>query len=236
VTVPADNSFISYGFEFNLSSTATEIAEIGFWASVDAETPADSAAWDTFLQALATFAVDQWHTSMPQDHFCADLSLSHVKAVHYDSAGHTLNEKQATPSSSWAGTGGAALPWQIAQVIGLYSYTPGTFISNARQRRGRVYLPGLSSALMAASGGTGGSGLLDVTKAEAMRDGVNDLLNAIYAHFVGGSNVWTPCVFSRVGSHLWPITDLTTDVKADTQRRRTNKLDVARLSVEAEWI
>lgn len=233
---PADNVLLRLNFEMDLGTTPTEIAEVGFWGGLSGVVPTTNPAWDTLLDALAQGAADAWVAHMPAGNFSPELKLTSCTAVHYDATGHTQNERQKVPGTAWAGTAGPALPWQIAQVVGLYSYTPGTFIANSKQRRGRVYLPGLGVNMMAASGETAGEGLFDQTKAVANRAAVGAILSDVRALTNGDPGIWVPSVFSRVGSHLWPITDVVTDVKPDTQRRRVNRLDLPRLSAAAPWI
>jgi hypothetical protein len=236
VAFPSDNVLLRLNFEMDLGTTPTEIAEVGFWGGLSGTAPTTNAQWDTLLDALSQEMANAWSTEMPEGNFSPELKLTSCTGVHFDATGKTQNEQQNTPATAWAGTAGPALPWQIAQVVGLYSYTPGTFIANSKQRRGRVYLPGLGVNMMSSSGETAGEGLFDGTKAAANRTAVGAILEDVRALNNGDPGIWVPSVFSRVGSHLWPITDLTTDIKPDTQRRRANRLDVPRLSQAAPWI
>lgn len=226
MTVPSDNVYIALQFTYAGGAPTGELAQIGFWGSTGEEIPSGDAAWNDYLTDLAGAAAAQWGDSFDDTLFAADLRFGTVKAVHYNTDGSTANEQVAVHSPAWAGAGGNALPWTVSQVVGLYSYTPGTFIPQARRRRGRVYLPGLSIGMMASAG----VGLYDVDKATTQMSSVNDYLTTLHAGTYGDSSGFVPCVFSRMASHLYPITDLTTDVKPDTQRRRLRQIDVTRLT------
>lgn len=230
MTTPSDNVLTIWNFTVELGTVPTEIAQLGVWASPGDGFPTTSADWDTYLADLAQAAADAWSSDMPDGNFTAELLLKNAKTIHYDASGNTANEGQASPSSAWAGTGGASLPWQISQVVGLYSYTPGSFIPHARQRRGRVYLPALSTGMMAASGDTAGTGLFDQTKAVANRDGLKATLHSVASTMSTPGRGFIPMVYSRVAAHLYAVTDVVTDVKADIQRRRADKLVMPRLS------
>lgn len=227
MATPSDNVFLLWSFEMDLDTTPTEIAQTGVWASPGDGFPVSSADWNTYLSDLAAAAADAWQANMAAGNFAAELKLKYAKAIHYDAAGHTANEGQHGPGTGWAGTGGAALPWQCAQVVGLYSYTPGSFIPQARRRRGRCYLPGLSTTMMASDG----LGLMDSTKAVANRNNFKATLHAIATAMATPGRGFIPMVYSRMDAHLYAVTDLTTDVKVDTQRRRANRLTAPRLSV-----
>lgn len=77
---------------------------------------------------------------------------------------------------------------------------------------------------------SGGTGLFNQTKCTDNRDAVKTTLHAIATTMSTPGRGFIPMVYSRVAAHLYALTDLTTDVKADTQRRRADKLTVSRLS------
>jgi hypothetical protein len=216
---------LTFEFTQRLGTADTEIAQIGLWASVGEDIPVGS-DWDPLLADLASFATGAWVAAFDGSTFSSELRFGTVKATHFAVDGKIANEQSHLRTPTWVGSGGNALPWQIAQVIGLYTYTPGTFVSHAGRRRGRVYLPGLATVMLA----TDGSGTFDVTKATANMTSMKALLKALHDHIVGAHTAFIPMVFSRAASTLYGITDLTTDAKPDTQRRRINRLDMARLT------
>lgn len=226
MTVPSDNVYLAMQFNYSSSAPTGEMAQIGFWGSTGEDIPSGDAAWDAYLADLAGAAAAQWGDSYDDANFASDLRFGTVKAVHYNTNGTTANEQVAVHTPQWAGSGGDALPWTVSQVVGLYSYTPGLFIPQARRRRGRVYLPGLAVGMMASAG----FGLFDTTKATANMSSTNDFLTQLHAGTYGDSSGFVPMVFSRMASHLYAVTDLTTDVKPDTQRRRLRQVDVPRLT------
>lgn len=226
MATPSDNTLTIWNFQMDLDTTPTEIAQLGVWSSPGDGFPTSDADWDTYLDNLSQAAADAWQSEMDAENFAAELSLKNCKSIHYDASGATANEGQNAPATPWAGTGGAALPWQCAQVVSLYSYTPGSFIPFARRRRGRVYLPGLATAMMASDG----LGLLNSTKATGNRDDFKATLHAVATTMSTPGRGFIPMVYSRVAAHLYAVTDLATDVKVDTQRRRADKLTAARLS------
>jgi hypothetical protein len=218
---PADMVYVRW--RFNLADDASvnvEQADIGVYGALDF-TPADSAAWDTVLAAIAAGARSAWSTSMAKTNYTFALSLDTVAATRQGTDGKTLNEQvDASAGGSWIGSGsGSALPWENSLVIGLYAYQRGTFVTQAKSKRGRVYLPGLDSSLLAGTK----SGLVSNTKAAAMRDQFGLVLSAT-RDSPGSTHHWVPEVLSKTYNFTHQITWLSVDNKVDTQRRRAKNL------------
>jgi hypothetical protein len=154
-----------------------------------------------------------WLGNVHPDFFSAAVELEQTIAGHYDASEHVLNEQShVSASGDWVGTDAHSLPWQTTMCVNIYSYTPGTFIPNNRRRRGRVYLPPM-----------GTDALANDFSGEMVAGLTTTILGYVKAYFQGYSTTsagWTLGVLSRVASHLYTATDLTTDDKFDTQRRR----------------
>jgi hypothetical protein len=99
--------------------------------------------------------------------------------------------------------------------INIYTYTPGTFIPHNRRRRGRFFLPPFGVSALRA----GESGEM-VTTLPALMLGY---MKAWLQGFSATSNNWTLGVRSQAANAFYEATDLTTDDRFDTQRRRVNK-------------
>lgn len=224
---PDFNVKVTWKFQLRLGSADTEIAEIGVWGIAE-DSPIAGSDWNTYLTALATRAAANWSSNVTAGNYSSHLRFGTCIATHYGLDGKTAYEQSVVHTPTWVGSGGNSLPWQCAQVVGLYSYTPGTFIANARRRRGRVYLPGLSTSVL----NSDGSGLMTDAAATAQMTDFNALLKSLHHTPIVGSFAFIPAVYSRVANHLYPITDVTTDVKVDTQRRRTHQFSVNRITAQ----
>jgi hypothetical protein len=158
------------------------------------------------------------------DFFSSAVELQQTIAGRYDTAEHVLNEQSHVSSlGDWVGADTHSLPWQTTMCVNIYSYTPGTFIPHNRRRRGRIYLPPMGvNALAADFSGEMVAGL------------TTTMLGYVKNYFQGYSSTaagWTLGVLSRVASHLYTATDLTTDDKFDTQRRRVKSEPATRAVV-----
>jgi hypothetical protein len=218
-------------WQFGLSDDAgeVELAEFGTWQQFDSgNSPSD---WNAGLQGLAQKAYEVWVARATTSWWSGFIHLDSVKTAHFNTAGHTLEEQTYAASSLWAGTAsGASLPWQVSLCVSLYGYQPGQFATNARSKRGRVYLPPMATALIA----NNANGELDsshVSQAMALlRNMVIDLGGYTMPTAPTGTSA-AVSVFSRKLQTTFPVTWIACDNKWDTQRRRVNRLDTVRQSV-----
>ena len=211
-------------FNQTASSAVQETAEMGLWWLPGGAGLTD-ATWNAALLDLAQQVNDAWQSHVPADDFGSSLAIKEVIATRYDTSLHTEFEEVYVDSTPWAGSGGSSLPWQVACVVGLYSYTPGTFILNARRRRGRVYLPAFAASMPA----DGARGALGGSQADSILTWFNAFIGQVAAHELAGSTEGsTPVVLSRMDQRGWAVTDLACDTVLDTQRRRTKSMTRSR--------
>lgn len=215
---------VEWLFGLNNGTSDVEEAVPGVW--FEKGSALGTPDFDAFLVSLCDQAWEAWATNMPKTDWTPAVSLKTVRCAGYDAALKTTNVQiKASGGTSWAGSSsGPCMPWQISQVVGLYTYTPGSFISQAATRRGRVYLPPPASSVLASAN----TGVMDDTKASAVMAAFKDCLHDTATTIAGTS--LGPGVVSRKREAFFGLTDLTTDVKLDTQRRRTHSEDVARLT------
>lgn len=214
---------ITWIFGLSDGTTDVEIAEFTIWGQpAGGDFPSD---WNAALLAWATAAYESWATNAVSTMWGGFTTLQSVKAATYSTAGKTTFEQVYVADTLWVGTGGGTvMPWQISCCVGIYSYTPGTFIADARSRRGRVFLPPMEASLISASA----TGEMSAGTCIAALDLVNHLVASVSTTEVpvtSGPDVGIPMgVFSRLHQHLYPVTDFRSDLKWDTQRRRTKSL------------
>lgn len=226
-------------YQFGLYDDAGDVeqAEFGLWAYQD---PAHlSTDWDADLALLAQTAYESWVTRADTAWFTSFVKLDKVTASTFMTNSHTLAEQIYIPGTLWAGdasTGG--LPWQVALRVGIYSYTPGTFIPNARRRRGGVNLPPMAKGMAdnAANGALTNANV--IAACTLIKNLMLDIEALTLPDSPDGSGLH-PGVFSRgpykndpdVVPRIWEVTDLASDNKWDTQRRRTRSQEVIKESV-----
>jgi hypothetical protein len=214
MAVPANNAKITMTFALSTPAGAEDEAEVGLWGFFQAGAPAD---YDATLLGLAEAARDKWVADIPKSDFSQAAELKTVSAIHYDATGHTANEQRAvTTTGDWIGSQIRGLPWETSLVISLYTYTPGTFIANARRRRGRCYLPPLGASVLA----NNGSGFLPDADALNILTAFEAFLTDVRGVALAGGVNWAPGVFSREDGAIRVLTDLGVDGKIDSQRRR----------------
>ena len=225
--LPANMMKIVWQFDLLISGAVSETAEFGvWWIKDDFGTPPETLE---DLQAIAEAAYGSWTDNMPATWYPTSLRLTSAQASTLSTAG--LTEQLAVyvpPSSPWVGETSGSLPWQMSMAVGLYSYTPGTFIPNQRRRRGRVFLPPFALARIGSTpNGVMASGdVLDTV--EAVRDLLADV--ATFESPNSGTGQ-LPCVCSREAVASYVLTDIVSDQVLDTQRRRTKSELRARQAV-----
>lgn len=217
---------LSHLFNLKGPSGVEDQAEFStWWAFDDAHLPSD---WNGDLQAFATGAYAAWAAHADDSVFRTSVELNSVKAAHLNASMHTQHEQEHTPSTKWAGTSTAAsLPWQVSLCIGLYTYTPGSFIPDARTRRGRIYLPPMTSAVLDIPT----KGTLSDSRVADTLTWINDMVLAIAAiELPSTGQGLAPGVVSRYLNKVKRstptfnvLTDFAADGVLDSQRRRTHQ-------------
>ena len=215
---PIPDNLVKITEQFSLAGNV-EIAEFSVYGAVTAA-PGSDADWRTALSHLALAAHMGWE-AVTTSGFSPALELVASKASLYGTD-HKLKDEQshAAAPGDWSPGSGNSLPWSSSVVIGLYTYTPGTFIPHSARRRGRIYLPPLSiDAVRAGESGELATGL-QTTYANAIKT----WLHSISSAGLGGAwGPWVPGVLSRVTGQFNALTDIVCDDKIDTQRSRTRQ-------------
>lgn len=229
MTQPADLVKLVMVFDLlNDDTSVAEIAEFGIWGKFTT-TPSGSALWDSNLQELAQLAVDSWSADISTAFFSHGAKLKQARAIHADTAGHTQHEQLATPGTAWQGSATShSLPWSNSLVVSLYTYTPGSFITFAGRRRGRVYLPPLNVSIISATNQGTVSSADALTYLNDFKGWLNDVQGVT---LTPDENVWTAGVLSLAANQWNHLTDLAIDTKIDTQRRREKSQQAVRQSV-----
>lgn len=230
---PVDSVATTLIFSLDTGSVVSDEADITFWWGSDV-LPTTNAQWDLFLLALAQNVCDHWTATVGTNTYHTSVKLKHVKARRVGTDGKTLQEQVYVdnPATQWKGGGtsgaGASLPWQLSQVIGLYSYTPGSFIAEPRTRRGRVFMPPYSTnALTDYDNGEMSLGFALDRITEVART-LNLVTSGTYDAVGLGAMHPFPVVVSRTRSLAFKVTDLAGSNKFGTQRRRRNQLQDVR--------
>lgn len=203
-------------FDLAQGSEKQDIAEFGLWFQYG---PGGSAP-QTDLDFLAQNGADAWQANVSGVHYASNVSLRNVTARIFTADGKTLRLAEKAPATAWNGTASApALPWETSLCISLYGYNPGSFASNARQKRGRYYLPPMASEILEG----GNSGFMQDALLEPILAEQNDFYGHLYAGAFPGTLVVIPVVYSRVAEDFTPVQYLVADAKIDSQRRRENR-------------
>jgi len=144
---PAGIALAQYRFSLQDSGTEEDIAEFGIHWQTTTEAPPDD--WDTWLLALATASYAHWAANAIASEYRTNVILSEVIARGFDTSMHTLAEQTYSAGTLWHGTSTeTCLPWQNSYVVGIYAYEPGTFSPNAKNKRGRVFLPPMHTGVI----------------------------------------------------------------------------------------
>lgn len=188
--------------------------------------------WPANVQEISDKIADKWVANVTQKvQFSNDISLSATQAYHLDAAtGLTLDKGQtaATGARAWRGTAtSGSAPFAVATAVSLYGYTPGTFTQNARDKRGRFYLPPFRCDSM----GTGlKAGLYDSALLASVRTGIYAFLEDIHGMSVGGvggglqTDAMSLSILSKSKGTAYPVIAARIGERPDQQRRRENKL------------
>lgn len=217
MTQPPDLVYLRMIFSLNSSSGPEDEAMFGIYGNFN-WTPSTDADWDSALADLATAARGNWVSDVAKTYFSPGTNLDQAKASRQNSTGHTLNEgADASTGGDWSGTASQSLPWENSLVISLYSYPRGSFTSNARRKRGRIYLPPLGTNLLVDTD----TGLASISFVEAIRDDIKSWLHDVQTTNLGSSgHNWSPQILSRAAVDTYGLNYLSVDNKLDVQRRR----------------
>lgn len=214
MALPVNRWMSTWTFQLDAGDAGQDIAEFSLHFGGTSFEPTEGA-----LNTIAEGAYKAWATNMTATRFAAAVSLAGVKSYKYNDAGHVIGIGSFAADEPWHGTSTSpCLPWETSLCLSLYSYTRNTFVTNPRRKRGRIYLPPMSSAQLelANSGYYDDSDLPELFEelVDFVQDAEQDALGVALAPLV---------VFSRVGQELYEVTDLYIDAKFDSQRRRENR-------------
>jgi hypothetical protein len=228
--VPDNGIHITWEFGLSQGGSQTEVAEfsvnfrlydlLGF---VEPTTPPTDTQKQAIVELLCVSAYQAWATHMLAANFPASLKLVQVRAAFNDTANHTTQEAISVPGTLWVGTATQSLPWQLAFCISNYAYTPGSFASDAKNRRGRCYLPpfGVGELTSHDDGQVASAdviGLLSFWDAMITAVTATDLSSSGLTGFQAKPGVLSPT------KHLfYPTLYWRADGIVDTQRRRRNR-------------
>lgn len=216
--IPSGLHRIQYRFNWNGDGVANEIQETGFWCTV--ASPTESA--DATCNIVAQRAVEQWTANMPLTAFSGAVSAAEVNVYNYPAPppAHAANAGRSSfDAHPWSGSGPQGMPPENTIVATTQAYAPGAFVPfRGRRQRGRMYLPTLTTNLLASTGRVTSAGAL------SLMNGVIGLLNGIQSED-GSDVVVQPRVLSLVDDEARVITYVRVGDVVDTQRRRRNKLD-----------
>jgi hypothetical protein len=227
MALPVNNAKVTMVFDLKGPSAVNDEAQFGAWG-IWSTPPAAGSATDAALLLLAEKARDHWVADVDKSSYSSAVELKTVIATQYNASGHTLNEQRAvTTSGDWVGAQTRSLPWECSMVVSLYSYTPGTFIPNARRRRGRCYLPPIGAGILA----NNSSGQLADADALAFGQEFHDWLHAVSDEDLGSGLHWDPVVMSQMDAHGYLLTDIVVDGKIDSQRRREKQQPSVRQTI-----
>lgn len=203
---PADLLRVSW--QFSLGSA--EVAQCDVWCQANTP-PVTDPDWLNLVSQVATAARDGWKTQVSPSHFGEEVELKRALCARYSSAGHILQELASiTAPGDWVGSDDTSMPWSTAICVNLYTYTPGTFIAQNRSRRGRIFLPPPGRDVLQDNA----SGEMDNAIPPVILSEIRQLFLAVQAAHV------TVGVLSTTHNFWNHVTDVTTDTKLDTMRRR----------------
>ncbi len=191
--------------------------------------------WANDVQALAEKMKDKFNAGVPKGPFSPAVIMNRVDVYHLSTANKTLDKGSAPfELNEWNGSAQRGFPWEVALVASLYGYNPGSFTQNPRNKRGRFYLPPISTTMTDAL-----TGVLNpadqTTTLEWLQDWLNDvqgaeigpefdspegpdyfdlgILSTQRKNAAGYEGSFTPATFVRLGRVL------------DVQRRRRKSQD-----------
>jgi len=207
---------VSWLFDLQVSGEVQDHAQFDIHFFSDTIPPTTPGKQDQ-LDVLAQAGADHWSSDVSHTPFSHAAIENSVKAAWLDSSGHTIAESVKAPATGWQGNNAyESLPWSSTLVVSLYAYQRGTFTTEARNKRGRIYLPPLNRFLFSNTD-SGQPGLGDC---EDIRDHVGTMLSAMASTDLGSGAMAGPVIYSTVKDYYSNLSYLSVDNKVDTQRRR----------------
>jgi hypothetical protein len=219
-------TLIALTWKFALSKVGTDmdIAEFTVNCHKDSYEPDDAQ-----LLKLADGGYKAWQGHIDPTLWCDNVFLVSVAGRTFSADGHTFREQVWTHGpTDWVGTAtGAALPWETSMALGLYTYPRGSFVANARRKRGRIYLPPMAANVLDPSN----SGFFSNANLPTLLANLHEFMSHVGEDDIGASVV-KPGVYSRVDGAIRDVTQLSLDAKIDSQRRRQNRETSGWLNVD----
>lgn len=226
---PDDMVYLVNQFNLNDGTANVEIAEFGIYGSLS-WAPADSAAWDAALAALATASISTWAADVGAAKYSPGVQYGQAIATRQNTSGLAVNQAREVPGGTpWTGSAAQSMPWETAVCINLYGYRRGSFAPLSRRKRGRIYLPPLGATIM----GNANSGKIRATDLDVVQGDIKTWLSDLATTDLGAtSHRWEPQILSKVGNMVTGIVQLSTDDRWDSQRRRERQMPVTIHSVD----
>lgn len=179
-----------------------EIWSTAFWTGINGNTGTAQQIADN-LPTIGAWAAFQTAVRAMLN---AGGSLSALDVYQYRTAATEATDKGTHTFTDLTGTGGGALPNQVACVMTLRSATP------TRSGRGRMYFPAIGC-------GVGSDGLANPTQLNNLRTSLATLLSTQDSRIV-----------SSTRGETYPLVAVDNDYVLDTIRARTDQLVSARAS------
>lgn len=212
------------------SGAQQEEAQFGFYGQ-RLHTVGQTTDWPADVQEIANKVRDRWNSQITyKAAWSGDVHMDSVKVDHLSATdGKTLDQGVAlfTGGDAWVGTGAKSLPWETALCVSLFGYERGVFERDKGRKRGRFYLPPMSSQTLNDVGGE-----VDSTVMNNLNTVVGNFLNSVQGMgFSSGDGPsgddYFNLVVMSIGTPLkpldpttHPITHYYIDSKFDSQRRR----------------
>jgi hypothetical protein len=214
MSTPLDCYSLTYQFYLYRVTTHEDLAEFTLWYDTDGAEYGDAE-----LAHAAAGGAKAWTDNVSPLSWASNVLFHEVVATAYKANGHTNAVQTAPPPSAWVGTSVApALPWETSLACSLYTYPRGAFVSDAKRKRGRFYLPPMASDQLDHSN----SGFFENSTINALLTELHTFLEASQENELG-AKIGTLSVFSRADSVLRAVTQISIDAKFDSQRRRQNR-------------
>lgn len=241
VPVPANTVYIRWNFVLSSGGAPVETASVGLHAT-RVHNSGNTVDWPADLQGWTDDHADIWATNYGgmKGITSSAVRLDNVEAYLIDAATGKATAKGmtlCTGDAAWAGTVTQGLPFQCALVVSTYAYSPGGFAQDAREKRGRYYLPPFSDDAL------DGDGRLTSTQQNNVRVWSKAYLNAMQGSHIGAGLAPNDPDYldirilstrkdkaARAVGVMTPINYLRVGRVIDTQRRRRRSLDEAYVS------
>lgn len=207
-----------------------EEAQFGFWLH-RVHRSGNPTDWASDVVQIAEGVRDRWveHIAFTTA-WNATVVMDTVRADHVSATdGKVLDQGVATFTGDnvWQGSGAGSLPWECGLAVSLFNYERGIFAANKGRKRGRMYLPPFSVAVMGESTGELSPGPMGY-----LTDQFGAFFNDVQGMEVGDSTPpndadFCDLVIVSVGTPLktlpptiYPVNHVYMDSKVDSQRRR----------------